>query len=152
MTTRGYYLGSGAKNYRVEIDSTGAVDTFRWSDNNGLTWLESGVAITGAAQQLRFVGPTSTVDDNVYVMFGAVNGHTLTNYWNFQLKSNIISLGTNLLNANTTVYVKYTPQTILRKIAEAVDLVKPAGVVPYIILELGSYYGENYYAEFLFGL
>jgi len=74
LSTSGDFSGTSFLNYRVEIDSIGATDTFRWSDDGGATWDASGVAITGAAQ---------TLNNGIIVTFGAVTGHTLNDYWNF---------------------------------------------------------------------
>lgn len=59
--------------YRVEIDSTGATDTFRWSDDDGSSWT-SGVPITGGWQTLNY---------GVQVKFAAITGHTLAEFWSF---------------------------------------------------------------------
>ena len=147
MTSGGYYLLGTTKTYRVEIDSLGAVDTFKWSNNNGVNWVQSGVSIIPGGQVLSF----GTVADNVYITFAAVNGHSMGDYWSFELNNRLISLGTLLATSQTEVYVSYTPQTVLRKIADAVLRTRPAGVLPYIILHLGGYYGENLYAQIIYG-
>ena len=62
--------------FRVEIVSAGTgTDTFRWSKDNGVTWDETGVEITGAAQTLGAEGVTVT--------FGATTGHTVSDQWVF---------------------------------------------------------------------
>lgn len=72
-TSGGAYTGSGRSIYRVEITATGAPDTFRWSDDDGLTWT-TGVAITGSAQALNH---------GVTITFAATTGHTLAAAWTF---------------------------------------------------------------------
>lgn len=74
MTTGGTYTDTANdRRYIVEITATGAMDTFRWSDDNGWSWT-SGVTITGVAQALS---------NGVTVTFGAVTGHDVTDQWKF---------------------------------------------------------------------
>lgn len=74
MTSGGTYTGTAMKKFRVEIDGTGTPDTFKWSNDNGLTFEATGVSITGAAQ---------TLEDGVTITFAATTGHTLNDKWNF---------------------------------------------------------------------
>jgi len=73
-TSGGLYTGLSAKSYRVEIDATGTPDTFKWSNDAGVTWKATGVGITGAAQ---------TLEEGVTITFNATTGHTVTDRWNF---------------------------------------------------------------------
>jgi hypothetical protein len=59
--------------YRVEIDGTNP-DTFKWSDDNGTTWQETGVTITPGTPQ--------TLSNGVTVTFSADTGHAVGDYWN----------------------------------------------------------------------
>jgi hypothetical protein len=72
MTTGGTFSGSEILNYRVEIDGT---ETFKWSDSGGDGWDATGVAITGAAQNLN---------NGVTVTFGGSGSHTIGDRWDFQ--------------------------------------------------------------------
>jgi hypothetical protein len=72
--------------YLVEIQTTGAVDTFRWSDDDGVTYTEN-VAITGSAQ---------TLSHGVSITFGAVTGHTEGDYWVVSAKTDRIKVGENI--------------------------------------------------------
>ena len=74
MTTGGAYVGADIRTYLVEIDTVGANDTFRWSDDGGGIWT-AGVVITGAAQALS---------NGVTITFAAITGHTLGEYWGFE--------------------------------------------------------------------
>lgn len=74
MTSGGTYIGTADKSYRIEIDSAGTPDTFRWSDAGGDTWNASGVQITGDNQILN---------DGVTVEFIHTDGHTLKDRWDF---------------------------------------------------------------------
>lgn len=73
ITTGGVYVGGDAR-YIVEIIGVGPPDTFRWSDDGGLTF-SVGIAIIGA-----FAHPLS---NGVTVTFAAAGGHTLGDFWDF---------------------------------------------------------------------
>ena len=73
LHTGGTYSGGDETEYIVEIDATGAPDTFKWSDDNGSTWT-TGVVITGSAQ---------TLSNGVEITFDATTGHTLSDKWYF---------------------------------------------------------------------
>lgn len=72
LTTGGSYTDDGRTAFVIEIDATGTPDTFRWSADGGDTWEASGVAITGAAQDLT---------QGVQVTFAATTGHTSGDQW-----------------------------------------------------------------------
>ncbi len=75
-TSGGTYTGTGTLEYKVEIDAGDPADpnTFKWSDDGGLTWDVETVNITEAAQDLN---------NGVTVTFGADTAHTTTDYWTF---------------------------------------------------------------------
>lgn len=75
MVTGGVYTASNDKTYVVEIDSIASTDTFRWSDDNGNTFVESGVVITVSPQLLN---------NGVQVTFAHDNSHTLNDKWTFK--------------------------------------------------------------------
>ena len=71
MTSVGTYTGTAESAvYEVQIDSTGATDTFRWRRDGGS--YTTGVAITAGNQ---------TLSDGVQVFFASVGGHTLNDRW-----------------------------------------------------------------------
>ncbi len=78
MTAGGTFTGTANRTFRVEIDSAGVTDTFRWSQDGGTTWTVSGVAITAAIAQTLVEGMTVT--------FTSDTGHTLTDRWDFITK------------------------------------------------------------------
>lgn len=77
MTAGGSFTGTANRSFRVQIDVTGAPDTFSWSDDGTATWDGTGVPITGAAQILA---------EGMEVTFGATTGHTLGDRWDFITK------------------------------------------------------------------
>jgi len=78
MTTGGAYTATVQKNYRVEIQTPGTIDTFRWSDSAGDTWNEENVQITTQTQ---------TLNDGVQITFDYATGHTATDRWDFTATS-----------------------------------------------------------------
>ena len=75
-TAGGTYSGTALTppyvRYRVEIDAAGTPDTFRWSLDDGATWVQQNVAVTGGAQSLS---------DGVQITFTATTGHTVGDRW-----------------------------------------------------------------------
>ena len=53
LSIGGTYTGYEAKNYIIEIDGIGTPNTFRWSKDGGVTFVNENVSITGAAQTLE---------------------------------------------------------------------------------------------------
>ena len=79
MSIDGVYIGNSSKKYKIEIDSVGTAptaDTFRWSDSDGTTWNAEKIPITEADQQLN---------DGVTVRFIHKDGHTIKDYWEFDV-------------------------------------------------------------------
>lgn len=74
------FFGDTATNIRVQIDASAPTpDTFKWSADNGSTWTATGVACSTSAITLSPGG----VDQGIRIVFAAVDGHTIDNYWNF---------------------------------------------------------------------
>jgi hypothetical protein len=73
LTSGGAYTGSEPKNYRVQIDGV-SPDSFKWSDDGGVTWKGNGIVIDRQAQILN---------DGVTVTFTQTTGHLVGDYWDF---------------------------------------------------------------------
>lgn len=71
LTTSGAFTGDTRKRFIIEIDLADTPDKFKWSSDNGRSYIE-GVTITGSAQEL---------EDGVIVTFAATTGHTLGDQW-----------------------------------------------------------------------
>ncbi len=69
-TFTGIYTGTVAGVLSIEIDATGAPDTYKWSIDGGPEI--TGISITGGGQ---------VVVDGVIVTFAATTGHTLGDLW-----------------------------------------------------------------------
>lgn len=86
---------------RVEIDSVGATDTFKYSLDGGGTWTATLIPITGAAQVLQ---------EGIEVIFAAVTGHTLTDLWDWNIIYNWNATG---VNCNTSAIPLLDGLTVL---------------------------------------
>lgn len=62
--------------YEVEIDGTGATDTFKWSRDGGVSWIATGINIPGAGTEYE-------LEDGVWVKFAAITGHASGDNWAF---------------------------------------------------------------------
>jgi hypothetical protein len=95
----GTYKGYEAKNYIIEIDSNATPNTFRWSKDGGVTFVNENVSITGAAQ---------TLENGLSGTFTATIGHGIGDRWMIQasavsVRVPIATGGTSLLvNARRT--------------------------------------------------
>ena len=76
----GFNHASGAQEYEIEIETTGATDTIKWRKRSFAggtgSWsgYTTGVALTGAAQALA---------DGITIAAAAITGHTMGNKTNF---------------------------------------------------------------------
>lgn len=70
LEVTGQFGGLGHSKFEIQIDGTGAPDTYSWRLDGG--GLNGGVAITGAPQLLS---------NGVSIRFRATTGHTLNDYW-----------------------------------------------------------------------
>jgi len=77
MSNSGEYTGDVDKDYIVEIDLAAATDTFKWSDDGGLTWTPN-IPITGTPQTLSY---------GIVVKFTTITGHTLGDKWEFTCRA-----------------------------------------------------------------
>ena len=78
LTITGYNAntssGEVGRSYKVQIDSQGTPDTFKWSRDGGSNWKATSVGITGSSQIL---------EGDVAVTFAATNTHTTGDSWTF---------------------------------------------------------------------
>lgn len=68
------YTGGTKRTIEVQIDGTGATDTYKVSYDGGLTWAETLMPIASAAGAIY-------LSYGVQVSFAAVTGHTSGDYW-----------------------------------------------------------------------
>ncbi|MCE5334005.1 MAG: hypothetical protein LLG06_05400 [Desulfobacteraceae bacterium] len=74
LNTDSAFVGPVSTAFRVQIDSAGGTDTFKWSADGGATWKAIGVPITGTAQQL---------ENGIVIEFSTTTGHVVHDYWDF---------------------------------------------------------------------
>lgn len=74
LSAGGAFDGVVPRTFRVEIDGAGEPDSFRWSDDGGVTWRAEGVPVTGVTQPLEL---------GVTVAFSATSGHVPGDDWEF---------------------------------------------------------------------
>lgn len=68
----GTFEGPTAETFYVKIDSTGATDTFAWSNDNFVTTISNNIPITSSFQPLA---------RGITIRFQANTGHTLNDIW-----------------------------------------------------------------------
>lgn len=73
-----------AKTFWVRIDAGDPIspNTFEWSNDGGVTWEATGVAITGSAQ---------TLEDGWTITFGATTGHTSLDTWRWTVTAPLLT-------------------------------------------------------------
>lgn len=78
LATSGDYTGTTTTTYRVEIQTAGTPDKFRWSDSDGETWNVQNIDVT-----------TDVIDLNngVQIQFSNTTGHTANDYWQFDVST-----------------------------------------------------------------
>ncbi len=76
LKTSGDYIGVIDRNFRVQIDTMpgATTDTFKWSVDNGLSWVAVHVAVSLTPIVLQ---------ERLEVRFSGLTGHVLNDYWNF---------------------------------------------------------------------
>ena len=86
ITLGGTYVGHGKKTeYVVEIDGTGSPDTFKWSNDGGSTWVETGKDCVGS-------GSPYTLEEGLTVYWTSTTGHTLADKWEWDSGFEIINI------------------------------------------------------------
>jgi hypothetical protein len=86
ITIGGTYVGHGKlTDYRVEIDGTGTPDTFKWSNDGGATFVETGVNCVGS-------GSPYTLEEGITVYWAATTGHTLADRWDWEAGFEIVRI------------------------------------------------------------
>lgn len=94
MTIETIYTGWEKKiDFVVEIDGIGSPNTFKWSDDDGVTWKQQGVSCS-----------TSNIELNrgVEIKFGSATGHTMGDKWEWEAGYEIVLI-TGVATPVTTV-------------------------------------------------
>lgn len=75
LSVAGAFTETTGVAYAIQIDSTGATDTFKWSrvyNGDSTVWQSTNIPITGALQDIEL---------GIQIKFNAVTGHTLNSLW-----------------------------------------------------------------------
>lgn len=97
----GIYLGNLNIIIKVEIDTTsnsnpGSVDTFRWSNDGGLTFQGEYIPIS-YAYNIRY-----PLQEGIYITFQQQTGHLVGDFWTIQAKRTAIVNSNIIINGSTT--------------------------------------------------
>ena len=122
LTPGGTYTGDEDITIRVQIDGT-TPDTFKWSEDGGETWAAETMPLT----------LTTYLPFGIELTWGAITGHTLTDYWEFTCDS----LTANPVNQKveiTSIPVSSDAQVDQRKIYRT----QPGGSAYYLVAILNN--------------
>jgi hypothetical protein len=108
LSVSGNYTGIYEKRFLIRIDTVGGYDTFKWSNDDGINWNGTEIAITGTSQLLT---------QGISIQFASITGHGMGSSWYFTVsnKSNFClingrtSKGDQLFTA-PSYYIRITDQ------------------------------------------
>ena len=111
-TITGNYNGTEDASVRVEVETTGATDTFKVSFDGGSTWTLTAVDMTGAAQH---------VGNGVLVTWTATTGHTATDRYDFTVTTTSVTVENLAVTGNVYATASIlTTALVLRDLQPAV--------------------------------
>ena len=99
MTAGGAYSGTASRFFRVQIDSSGAPDTFSW-------WLSSSATNTvWNVQSVPISAGTYTIGEGMTISFSTTTGHTVGDRWDFITKRAVeqLALDGSICSSSTSV-------------------------------------------------
>ena len=86
ITIGGAYVGHGKlTEYVVEIDGTGTPNTFKWSNDGGATWVETG-------KDCVLSGSPYTLEEGITVYWDSTTGHTMGDKWEWEAGLEIVRI------------------------------------------------------------
>lgn len=86
ITIGGAYVGHGKlTEYVVEIDGTGTPNTFKWSNDGGATWVETG-------KDCVLSGSPYTLEEGITVYWASTTGHTMGDKWEWEAGFEIVRI------------------------------------------------------------
>lgn len=83
---------ASARSYVVEIDGT---ETYRWSNDNGVTWEASAQPIEVNVQ--TYLKNAEGESEGIYIVFGSQAGHVSTDTWAFTTTGQVVPASATLL-------------------------------------------------------
>lgn len=105
-TSGGTYTGTTNLSVKVQIDGTGATDTFKYSLDGGTTWASTGILLTS----------TSYLSYGIQLTWGATTGHTLADYWTFTASACAVAVTEDQKVTLTSIPTSGDAQVTQRKI------------------------------------
>jgi pyrrolidone-carboxylate peptidase len=87
LRTRGVYRGTTTSTYEIEIDGTGATDTFKWKKDSG-----------SYTNNVSIVSPEQVLDEGIIIRFDTLTGHTLGDKWTFNVVNENNYVSARILN------------------------------------------------------
>jgi hypothetical protein len=122
----GNFNGNADHDYRVVIDATGATDTFSWSRTGDATYIETGVDCSTTPYHL---------ENGVYVVFGAITGHTIADRWDsaaltWGITVGSLTPGANVYGTGAIVGTTLPIRSIAKAIYSVVTAASGAGESP----------------------
>jgi hypothetical protein len=117
MTVSGEYSGVTTKTFRVYVETTPGTptpDTFKWSEDSGVTWNSTTLNMTTAVY----------LNYGIVLAFAAVVGHTATNYWEFTCSvcsASPVNQVVTLSSVPTSLDPQVTGRKIYRTVAGGSD-------------------------------
>jgi hypothetical protein len=100
FTLTGTYLCGDTRNYVVQIDGTGAPDTFELSRDGGITWVDTGESLSSTPFLLEC---------GLTISWAATTGHTIGDKWSWTSSA---TAPTQIKNAAGTVVASTTQRSI----------------------------------------
>lgn len=82
LTSSGTFTGSVDRKFRVEIDGIASPNTFRWTKDSAAS------TIAWDGELVTITTGSITLTDGISVKFGAIDGHALTDRWDFSVPTN----------------------------------------------------------------
>lgn len=96
MISGGTYVGSNSRIYKIEIDTSGTPDTFRWSRDGGKNYIETYKEITVGAISL---------EDGITITFSATTGNSVNDYWTFHTKITAVVSTSRTITNSEKMYI-----------------------------------------------
>ena len=105
LSISGTYTSTAITDFKIEIDSTGTPDTFKWSQDNGSTYfVGNSVSLSSA--------PVTLGTHGISIHFGDTTGHSIGDNWSFTARNETkfnLQTNSNLVTCNLEL------DTVLKK-------------------------------------
>ncbi len=123
------------RRYRVQVDGTGSPNTYKWSNNDGVSWEATTVSMTTGAVEL---------EDGITVLWTSATGHSLNEHWDFDVTNLVWFNSTkNIDGASIATSLTLDSETLkpcqyIRFLADNQSSSATAVVSMYLITQIGT--------------